>query len=65
MLSGQPPPNDVERDLLALPARLGGIAVSNPSNAADSKSILKQEFYYTSEILTKQINARSEVRKLR
>ena len=30
-LTGRPPPNDAERDLLALPVRLGGIGVSNPS----------------------------------
>ena len=34
-LTGQPPPNDEVRDLLALPARLGGIALTNPTSAAD------------------------------
>ena len=29
-LTGQPPPGDEMRDLLALPARLGGIALTNP-----------------------------------
>ena len=36
-LTGQPPPNDLIRDLLALPARLGGIAVCNPTKTADSE----------------------------
>ena len=34
-LTGQAPPNDSIRDLLALPARLGGIAISNPMSLAD------------------------------
>ena len=34
-LTGQPPPNDEVSDLLALPARLGGIALTNPTSAAD------------------------------
>ena len=34
-LTGRPPPNDMERDLLALPARLGGIALANPTHATD------------------------------
>ena len=34
-LTGQPPPSDEVRDLLALPARLGGIALTNPTSAAE------------------------------
>ena len=34
-LTGQPPPNDAVCDLLALPTRLGGIAVTNPTSVAD------------------------------
>ena len=77
-LSGRPPPNEVERELLSLPARLGGIAISNPSNTAElefnssiqvtkalKEAILQQEFHYTSETLTEQTKARSEVQKLR
>ena len=30
-LTGRPPLNDIERDLLSLPARLGGIGIVNPS----------------------------------
>ena len=36
-LTGRPPPNDTERDLLALPTRLGGIALVNPTQATDSE----------------------------
>ena len=77
-LSGRPPPNEVERELFSLPARLGGIAISNPSNTAElefnssiqvtialKEAILQQEFHYTSETLTEQTKARSEVQKLR
>ena len=31
-LTGQPPPSDEMRDLLALPTRLGGIALTNPTS---------------------------------
>ena len=34
-LTGQPPPNNAVCDLLALPAHLGGIAVTNPTSVAD------------------------------
>ena len=38
-LTGRPPPDDTERDLLALPARLGGIALVNPSKATDAERL--------------------------
>ena len=34
-LTGRPPPNDAERKLLALPARLGGLGISDPSLNSD------------------------------
>ena len=34
-ITGRPPPNDSERDLLALPTRLGGIALVNPMKLPD------------------------------
>ena len=36
-LTDRAPPNDVERNLLVLPARLGGIAIANP--VTDTESI--------------------------
>ena len=30
-LTGRPPPNDIDRKLMALPARLGGLGISVPS----------------------------------
>ena len=60
-LTGRPPPNDIERDLLALPARLGGIALANPTQATATEfltsnkimealqtAIVQQDFQYTS-----------------
>ena len=43
-LTGRPPPNETECELLALPARLGGIALSNPTQATDT------EFLYSTKI---------------
>ena len=45
-ITGRAPPSDIERDLLALPSRLGGIGVVNPvklseSEYLDSKSVTK------------------------
>ena len=36
-LTGRPPPNQTERDLFALPARLGDIAMMNPTQAKDTE----------------------------
>ena len=36
-ITGRPPPNSVECDLYALPARLGGLAISIPSKLADKE----------------------------
>ena len=76
--TGQPPPNDAVRDLLALPARLGGIAITNPTSVADMEftastkiteplkhAILQQSFVYLDEVIAEQLNAKSEVRKLK
>ena len=59
-LIDRPPPNDVERHLFSLPARLGGLAIPNPCDTSDGtydasekistplkQAILTQEFQYT------------------
>ncbi len=40
-LTRQPPPNNDEYELLALPSRLRGIAISNPSNRKNTNILLK------------------------
>ena len=35
-LTDRPPPNDVERHLFSLPARLGGLAIPNPCDTSDN-----------------------------
>ena len=77
-LTGRPPPNDMERDLLALPARLGAIALANPTHETDldflcstkitealTEAILHQDFQYTEEVITHQLEAKTEAQKLR
>ena len=74
-LTGRPPSNDTERDLLVLPARLGGIALSIPTQATYSEflsstkitealkgAILQQNFEYT-EVIAAQLEAKSDVHK--
>ncbi len=75
-LTGRPPPNDNVRNLLALPARLGGIALINPTADSDSANsasykiceplkdaILSGASDYSYEVMTGQMTARSEVRQ--
>ena len=77
-LTGQPPPNDEIRDLLALPARLGGMALTNPTTTADVEfsasntisnplktAILQQSFNYPCDVVQEQLEARGEVRKMK
>ncbi len=74
--TGQPPPCDEMRDLLALPARLGGIAITNPTAMAEAvfsastkvagplkNTILQQSFEYATEVAEAQVKARNEVRR--
>ena len=70
-LTGQQPPNDEVRDLLSLPARLGGIALTNPTSAADvelpslprpsQKAILQHNFEYSNDVINEQVEAKGEV----
>ena len=75
-LCGRAAPNDTERDLLELPARLGGIGVINPTTLSDSaysaskqisaplyNLILNGSLDYTHEALTEQFTAKLEVKK--
>ncbi len=41
-LTGRLPPNDCERNLLALPARLGGVALANPTQARDTEFLASE-----------------------
>ena len=74
-LTGKPPPNDSIRDLLAVPARLGGLGLSNPVTMAgvDYSSsrkvsgpllgqILQQATNYSMEVVYQQILLKRDVR---
>ena len=75
VLTGTAPPNDLERNLLALPCCLGGIGIANPSTSASSKYsasrqvtkplsdlILQQNSVYSFETLETQLQAKVDVR---
>ena len=75
-LTGRPPPNDLECNLFALPARLGGLGIKIPSKASDyefksslrvtdplCQNILLQQNIYGEDTLTSQLHAKSSVRK--
>ena len=77
-LTGQPPPDDELRNLLALPARLGGMALTNPTTQADNEfsaslkvtdplkyAILKQSFEYAGDVVNNQMEAKHDVCKLK
>ena len=77
-LTGRPPPNDINRRMLALPARLGGLGIGIPSlssNAAFSASLtvtapLRQlihshDFKYSHQVLADQISAKAEIQRKR
>ena len=78
VLTGRPPPNDLERDILSLPAKFGGITLINPARITDTEflsstkitealknAILQQEFRYTGEVIAEQLEAKSEIKKMR
>ena len=77
-MTGSPPPNDAERDLLAMPVRLGGIGMSNLSKRASEefagslritgplKSLItKKNPDYLFEALEEQMDAKANLHKLR
>ena len=70
-LTGRPPPNNTERELLALPARQEGITLADPNRATDVEflastkitealqaAILNQDFEYSSETVANQLEAK-------
>lgn len=73
--TGRPPPNDDERNLFALPARLGGLALSNPTQASEFSASMKvtesltnaimEKASYSYEVIAAQLTAKSEVASLR
>jgi len=67
-LTGRPPPSDLECSLFALPARLGGVEIDEPSKNADRElqpsllitsalrdCILSQDDEYGYEIIAEQL----------
>ena len=77
-LTGRPPPNDVNRKLLALPARLGGLGINIPSsnsNAAFNASLMvttplrqlihSHETKYSHQTLSDQISAKADIQRKR
>ena len=77
-LTDRPPPNDEERNLLALTARLGDIAVINPTAETEStyiasskiseplkEAILSNTSVYSYDMISNQLAAKSETQKLR
>ena len=77
-LTARPPPSDIERDLLALPARLGGLGLWDPSRRCDSEFAASwkittplveliglQSYDYTFECLEAQMIAKCDIKKQR
>lgn len=77
MLTGRPPPNDVECSLFALPARLGGLGIMIPSKNADREHqssllvteplcdhILSQNTDYSYEVVERQMQSKATVRNI-
>ena len=77
-ISGRPAPNDVDRDVFALPTRLGGLGLCNPAKQCDLQfsaslsiskplieSILLQDSEYSFECLDAQMSAKSLIKQQR
>ena len=74
--TGKAPPSDLERDLFALPARLGGLGILNPvtlsskefhasvSISAPLRNLIEsQQMGYPRSTIDAQLNAKKDVRK--
>ena len=77
-LTGRPAPNDDLRALLALPCRLGGLGLVNPTSTADQEysasrkvtspvvnAILTHDDHYTYDTLADQLSSVAEVKKMK
>ncbi len=77
-VTGRPPPNDSDRDMFALPARLGGLGLRIPTRQCDLEFsasqtiagplielILLQSSEYPFECLEAQISAKSLIKQQR
>ena len=77
-ITGRPAPNDTDRDVLAVPTRLGGLGLYNPAKQCDLQfsaslsiskplieSILLQDSEYSSECLDAQMSAKSIIKQQR
>lgn len=77
-MTGQPPLDDEMCELLALPSRLGGIAITNRTLLADAEfsysvkitgplkdAIIKQSFEYAYDVIDRQLQAKDNVCKLK
>eukprot|EP00731_Ephydatia_muelleri_P007729 Em0004g67a len=73
-LTGRAPPNDLERNLLSLPPRLGGLGIPNPTTTSDteytaSRSVCKSLYNlillhdssYPTKAIEQQVKAKKEV----
>jgi len=77
-LTGRAPPSDSDRELLALPARLGGLGLVNPTSLPSSEFqasisisaplkdlILQQKSGYSVECLEAQVKAKTTAKKIK
>ena len=77
-ITGRKAITNVERELLALPCRLGGLGIPNPTNISNqhydtsidvtaplAELILEQKFHYSEEIEVQQKKKKSEAKKNR
>ena len=77
-LTGRPPLNNIDRKLMALPARVGGLGIVDPSfnskkefiaslrvTASLRKLILTQDNEYSNEALADQMTAKSDIHRER